>query len=52
MQNLVAGKTEDVQKTPFVTVYSKGNLIWGTEPPCNGPQQTTPPPPPPSYPPR
>jgi len=42
-----------VVKTPFVTVYSKGNLIWGTEPPCNDvPPRTVPPPPPPSYPPR
>ena len=53
MQNLTFGKTEDVVKTPFVTVYSKGNLIWGTEPPCNdAPPKTVPPPPPPSYPPR
>jgi endoglucanase len=50
-QSLETGGTEQVTKTPYVTVYSNGNLIWGTEPPCNGPPKTTPPPPPATYPP-
>jgi len=50
MQTLKPGATEEVEKTPYVTVYSNGDLIWGVEPPCNGPQKTPPPPPPIEYP--
>ena len=55
LQGLQVGKTEDVVKTPYITVYSKGRLIWGKEPPCDAVPDipTTPPPPPPlEYPPR
>jgi hypothetical protein len=52
MQSLELGGTEEVVKTPNITVYSRGELIWGNEPPCNGVQKKTPPPPPIIYPPR
>ena len=41
----VASNTEAV-KTPYITVYSNGELIWGEEPPCNGEQKKVEPPPP------
>ena len=41
----VASNTE-VVKTPYITVYSNGELIWGEEPPCNGEQKKVEPPPP------
>jgi hypothetical protein len=49
IQNLVLGGTEEVQKTPFITVYSNGTLIWGKEPPCMGKQKEAEPPPTPVY---
>jgi len=52
VQALELGQTEQVAKTKNITVYSKGTLIWGNEPPCNGEQKITPPPPEISYPPR
>ncbi|HET9960228.1 MAG TPA: glycoside hydrolase family 9 protein [Polyangiaceae bacterium] len=55
MQDLKVGQTEEVAKTPYITVYSKGRLIWGKEPPCDGIPDVpvVPPPPPPlEYPPR
>lgn len=55
LQGLHVAKTEDVQKTDYITVYSKGRLIWGKEPPCDAvpDEPTVPPPPPPFvYPPR
>lgn len=47
--NLEVGATEDVVKTPYVTVYSDGELIWGEEPPCMGERKKADPPPPPVY---
>ncbi|HET7546071.1 MAG TPA: hypothetical protein VFK05_39655, partial [Polyangiaceae bacterium] len=52
IQSLELGETEQVVKTKNITVYSKGELIWGNEPPCNGEPKQTPPPPEISYPPR
>lgn len=49
IQYLTAGGTNDVQKTPYITVYSDGELIWGEEPPCNGEQKKVDPPEPPVY---
>lgn len=46
IQFLEQGATEDVVKTPYVTVYSSGDLIWGEEPPCMGEQKKVEPPPP------
>lgn len=50
IQFLKLGRTEDVVKTPYITVYSKGRLIWGEEPPCMGEQRRVEPPPPLIYP--
>lgn len=49
IQYLELGSTEDVVKTPYITVYSDGELIWGEEPPCMGEQIKVEPPPPPVY---
>lgn len=45
IQFLELGGTEAVVKTPYITVYSGGQLIWGEEPPCMGKQKKAPPPP-------
>lgn len=50
LQFLELGATEDVVKTPYITVYSEGDLIWGEEPPCMGEQKKVEPPPPLVYP--
>jgi hypothetical protein len=55
VSGLDVGGSEDVVSTRHITVYSKGRLIWGEEPPCDAVpnEPTTPPPPPPFvYPPR
>ncbi|MFZ5893622.1 MAG: glycoside hydrolase family 9 protein [Myxococcota bacterium] len=55
LQALQVGQTEQVAKTQYITVYSKGRLIWGQEPPCDAVPdvpRTPPPPPPLEYPPR
>lgn len=46
IQFLEVGHADDVVKTPYVTVYSDGELIWGMEPPCMGEQKIAEPPPP------
>ena len=48
-QFLEVGGTDEVVKTPYITVYSDGRLIWGEEPPCMGEQQIAEPPPPIEY---
>lgn len=50
IQYLKPGGSEEVVKTPYITVYSKGALIWGEEPPCMGEQKKVEPPPPIQYP--
>ncbi|HET9956780.1 MAG TPA: glycoside hydrolase family 9 protein [Polyangiaceae bacterium] len=53
IQYLKKGGVDDVVKTPYVTVYSNGQLIWGKEPPCmGGGKEVEPPPPEIEYPPR
>ncbi len=49
IQGLSLGETEAVTKTPFITVYSDGELIWGQEPPCMGEQKKVDPPRKPAY---
>lgn len=49
LQYLEVGGTDEVVKTPYITVYSSGELIWGEEPPCMGEQIIVEPPPPPQY---
>jgi len=46
LQFLEVGGADEVVKTPYVTVYSDGRLIWGVEPPCMGEQKKAEPPPP------
>jgi hypothetical protein len=46
IQFLEVGGTDEVKKTPYITVYSGGKLIWGEEPPCHGEQKVADPPPP------
>ncbi len=46
VQFLPVASNTGVVKTPYITVYSNGELIWGEEPPCNGEQRKVEPPPP------
>ncbi len=46
LQSLAPGAPDAVVKTPKITVYSAGELIWGEEPPCLGKQKKAAPPPP------